>query len=300
MSIKKNIIHWVYALLWTVVGGVASAGSAWLALKVGHEAGVDVAALDLKQLGVICLVSGLMNLFFYLKQSPLPKLDDEEETKSGVGPGSVAMLLILILPCLMLSACSSASVGQDSGVGGVTGNDVRQGVEQAIPFVRPAAALTCGAVLSLAVSDDDRVAKANQIYGIAKAMRTLMGGAVPTPSDLAAVIEQWAPDKVHWSNLATSISSIYGGLYAQVKGDPKLAMQVLEALAAGAEDGASGFIPRSTVMLERMSTFALMCSARGWQLICDPWYFKSGVLSRFDDRWGYHAALVPVTSMLPT
>jgi len=111
-------------------------------------------------------------------------------------------------------------------------------VDKYLPAIRSAASLVSSAVLNIAVSDSDRIGKANYIYAVAKATRTLAGGSVPSQADLRSTIELWVPDKQHWSALATSLSFLYGGVYAQVKGDPKLALQVLEALAGGAEDAA--------------------------------------------------------------
>lgn len=71
---------WFYGLGSGVVGGIASAGSAWLGLVAGKAAGLDVHQLNWKEFGLVCATSGLMSAFFYLKQSPLPA-DEEANTK---------------------------------------------------------------------------------------------------------------------------------------------------------------------------------------------------------------------------
>lgn len=70
-----------------VIGGAAAAGTTWMGLALGKSVGLDVPTLNWKALGVVLLTSSLTNLFFYLKQSPLPKESDGDTaivTKSDV------------------------------------------------------------------------------------------------------------------------------------------------------------------------------------------------------------------------
>ena len=64
--------RWFYALGQTVVGGVAAAGSAWLGTLVGSQITEQISPLDWKQFGIVIVSSAVLNLFFFLKQSPLP------------------------------------------------------------------------------------------------------------------------------------------------------------------------------------------------------------------------------------
>lgn len=80
MKLQWN--KWLYGLGSGVVGGVASGGSAWLGLAVGKAAGMEVHTLNWKELGLVCLTSGLMSAFFYLKQSPLPPDEDNKEKET--------------------------------------------------------------------------------------------------------------------------------------------------------------------------------------------------------------------------
>lgn len=77
---KLDWSHWFYTLLKTVIGGVAGAGSAWLGTLVGSQIDSDIHALDLRQMGFVLLSSTLLNLFFFLKQSPLPDDNDPPAT----------------------------------------------------------------------------------------------------------------------------------------------------------------------------------------------------------------------------
>lgn len=63
---------WLRGMIAAVIGGVSSAGLAYLSMNGAAAAGVDVPNLNLKALGIILLTSGLVSLFAYLKQSPIP------------------------------------------------------------------------------------------------------------------------------------------------------------------------------------------------------------------------------------
>jgi hypothetical protein len=108
---------------------------------------------------------------------------------------------------------------------------------------RSAAALVCSNTITFAASDADRVETANYVYAVAHAVRTLSGGKVPTPAELRAAIQVFTPKADKWVQLQSGISIIYGGLYSKLNGNPRLAAQYLEAIAAGCEDAASSFLP---------------------------------------------------------
>lgn len=108
---------------------------------------------------------------------------------------------------------------------------------------RTASALVCSNTIQFAVTEPDRIETANYVYAVAHAVRSLSGGKVPTPAELTAAIRVFTPNGGKWVTLGTNISSIYGALYPRIQGDPKLALQYLEAIAAGCEDAASSFLP---------------------------------------------------------
>jgi hypothetical protein len=108
--------------------------------------------------------------------------------------------------------------------------------------VRIATALVCSNTLNFAVKDSDRALIANYIYSVAHGIRTLATGKVPSPDELKATVSLFSPGAGKWATLGTSISSIYGGIFAQVKGNPKLVLEYLEAIAAGCEDAASPYL----------------------------------------------------------
>ncbi len=73
---KLNWAHWAYTLTRTVIGGVAASVTTWLSTLIGNQIDANVQVLQLNQLWYVLGVSFLFNLFFFLKQSPLP--DDTE------------------------------------------------------------------------------------------------------------------------------------------------------------------------------------------------------------------------------
>ena len=76
MSLKSRIEGWFYGMGQCIIGGAAAAGSAWMGLSMAKSVGMDVPVLNWKSLGMILLTSSLSNLFFFLKQSPLPPKSD--------------------------------------------------------------------------------------------------------------------------------------------------------------------------------------------------------------------------------
>jgi hypothetical protein len=109
-----------------------------------------------------------------------------------------------------------------------------------------ATALICSGILASAVNPADRVGIANEIYSVAHAVRTLSGGHVPTQAEMQATIANFTPNGAKWSNIGTAIAGVWGGVYPQVQGNPKLALQYLEAIATGAEDAAAAYAVHPT------------------------------------------------------
>jgi hypothetical protein len=72
--VKLKWQSWLYHLLQTTIGGAAASGSAWLGTLIGNQVDTNIPVLNWKQLGFVLLGSVATNVFFYLKQSPLPKV----------------------------------------------------------------------------------------------------------------------------------------------------------------------------------------------------------------------------------
>jgi hypothetical protein len=151
-------------------------------------------------------------------------------------PQTTMKKLLNLIPyflALVVIGCSTPSNGVIQTQADVTA---------ALPYIRPGAAVACSAVLALAVSNQDRADVAGDIYAIGSVIYSLSGGQSVTPAQLQAAIAQVAPKSPEFGILATTIEGIYAGLYPQITGDPKLALQVLNDLAGGCDDAASAYI----------------------------------------------------------
>lgn len=71
---------WFYGIFAAGIGGAATAGGAWLGMAGAKAAGLDVPTLNWQALGVILTSGALTNLFFYLKQSPMPAIEVSKTT----------------------------------------------------------------------------------------------------------------------------------------------------------------------------------------------------------------------------
>lgn len=75
---------WLHGLGSAVITGLSTSGLSALGVQGAQAVGVNVASLNLSQMGVIALVGGAIGAMAYLKQSPLPEMttgDTEQFTK---------------------------------------------------------------------------------------------------------------------------------------------------------------------------------------------------------------------------
>lgn len=77
MIMINKIELWGYRLGSAVIGGACTALTAQAGLGIVHSvAPTQVQMLDLKQLGFTALSGGFFAMVAYLKQSPLPPIED--------------------------------------------------------------------------------------------------------------------------------------------------------------------------------------------------------------------------------
>jgi len=125
-----------------------------------------------------------------------------------------------------------------------TGTSTAQGtIDQINPYLVTGASVAASAALAFGVSDSDRVIKAKSLYGMAAGLRSLSGGTVPTAEELKNTLNSFAiSDGEVYANMAQSISNLYAKEFSKIQGDPKAALDVIEALAEGIEQGAAPFL----------------------------------------------------------
>jgi hypothetical protein len=72
MPLPKSTRQWLRTLAAHFITGGASACTAGAGTALANSVGLPIAVMDLKQLVVVFLASGLYGAIGYLKQSPLP------------------------------------------------------------------------------------------------------------------------------------------------------------------------------------------------------------------------------------
>lgn len=101
-------------------------------------------------------------------------------------------------------------------------------------------------ILRERVSDYDRKEVAGQAYAIALGVRSLSGGRAPTGLEVKDAILSFGGDKTRWAPAADAIRGVYEDFYkSTIEGAPdqaKIALAVLEAIAAGVEQGAAAIM----------------------------------------------------------
>ena len=70
-AVVKKLGLWFYGLVAAALGSVGSVGGAYIGGKV-----FGAADFTLRQLGAVCAGGAIVAILAYLKQSPLPKIDD--------------------------------------------------------------------------------------------------------------------------------------------------------------------------------------------------------------------------------
>ena len=140
----------------------------------------------------------------------------------------------IILSLLLITLPGCAVFDQTSKAG--------QTVSNYLPYIEPSVAIAASAVFVLAVSENDRAAKAAVIYTVADVVQALALGAVVTPEQFEKVLGESLPDKDHWASFAVSVSSVYSSVYYRVGGDAKVSLQALAAIAKGLKTAVAPYL----------------------------------------------------------
>jgi hypothetical protein len=146
-------------------------------------------------------------------------------------------LIAVALMGIFMVGCSTTNTGGDNQVGGTTG------VENALPYIKPAVILACTVVLEQALSPEDRAEKAKMINHIATIVESLTIGQTPTPDQLQKALTDYLPaEKTHWAKYIVAVKDIYAAQFAKLNGNAALAVKVLNAIAAGCKDATAEYV----------------------------------------------------------
>lgn len=143
---------WLYGLAGGIVGGVASAGSAWLGTAVANSAGADVPVMNWKTLGIVLMTNAIVSAFLFLKQSPLPSLNGDSDpaafTRSVVLLGASVGLMFGMVGCA--SPALSKGMVRTAVSTGVAFGVLKD--PTAIPYLRAATPVICAAAANTNLS----------------------------------------------------------------------------------------------------------------------------------------------------
>lgn len=122
-------------------------------------------------------------------------------------------------------------------------SNVGQVISDYIVYIKPVVSTATSIVFNVAVSAQDRVDKAQIIYGYAIVIKRLSQGATPTPQELSDALYNVAPNKKHWVMYIENISSLYSTLYSKIGGDAKLIPVILGEIASAIEIATVQYLP---------------------------------------------------------
>ena len=63
---------WFYGMGQAVIGGAAASASSYIGTLIGNQISKDIPVMNWQSLGFVLLSASATNLFFFLKQSPMP------------------------------------------------------------------------------------------------------------------------------------------------------------------------------------------------------------------------------------
>jgi hypothetical protein len=84
-------------------------------------------------------------------------------------------------------------------------------------------------------------------YNISASIKSLTTGSIPSIEEMEGIIKLWkdkAPDLDAYAEIASVISDIYKTYYDKIKGNPKLAVDVISQIADGLQESASKYITK--------------------------------------------------------
>lgn len=73
----KDPLAWLWGLISGMIGGGATAALSTVGLLAGNEFDSSIPTLNFKAICIVFVSGALVSAFTYLKQSPLPALEEE-------------------------------------------------------------------------------------------------------------------------------------------------------------------------------------------------------------------------------
>lgn len=157
---------------------------------------------------------------------------------------STIVALATIGLILIITGCSSEQNTLPTSTGPATTQTVWTPSQSDLDRIQVLATMGTGAGLQFGITDaEKRTALADEIYLLSSGTFQLTNGIVPSASDFKNYVLTFdgSQKTAEYVSMATSLSAIYGTYFSKINGNPKAAIQVINALALGAQQGADAY-----------------------------------------------------------
>lgn len=140
----------------------------------------------------------------------------------------IKILALLIAMAIPLSSC--AYLKQDAGV-----TPKRDLVTIVIPSLRASSYIVASQVFEKAKTLEDKRAKAEIVYNVAKIVEGLANGTIPLPTEFIGKLKEVIPNKPHWNEFSRLLGIVYGDFYTEQRKNPnvELAAEAFSKIAEG-------------------------------------------------------------------
>jgi hypothetical protein len=191
---------------------------------------------------VMALVGAAWGVYDEWKAEREPPKPESKDGQTSYPQSPLIVAGVMVFGMLLAGCASDGGLaGRDQPV------DPTATVEKALPYIKVGATLAMGAGLKYGVDDPaQREAIANLSWSISHAAWTLTDGQVPTVTSLTAYLQSFnytldGDAASAYDAMVGAIAALYGSYYADLRGQPALAVKVLNAIAEGAAAGSAAY-----------------------------------------------------------
>ena len=130
---------------------------------------------------------------------------------------------LLFASCLMLCGCASTQKSSE------------EAVRDSLPAISTIVYGVTMIVLDVALTPEERKVVSNDMYAWAKGFRSLCTGVAPSVDVVKDMLSTFGPTTNKKAKIGEQVAMFYASFYPSIKGNGKLALDVLEAVAHGCE-----------------------------------------------------------------
>lgn len=225
---------WIHGLVATAITGLGNG----LALGLANNT-LDMFK-DTRSFWTAVLVTTVVSVAAYLKQSPLPYYEfegcqpDPQVSKDGV---SIKPVFPSSCSCYFLSGLSSCATTIDGKV------DVPGTVANAKPYLRPAASAIGVSLLIVTKENESKQERANWLFAVSTAIKAISSDTPPTAEELNNALMGITPsDQDDWIRVVASIVGLYSSFKSQFGPDTQAVLDALEQISLGLQDASRPYV----------------------------------------------------------